>query len=97
VALTEFGKKFVTAMPSEKKLMLRKAIMNVEPFATLFKLIKSKKEFSAEELFEGLSRIKDLSEEYRNPEQIHQLLLEWLLYTEAVEYDGEEKKFLTKS
>ncbi len=97
VALTEFGKKFVTAMPSEKKLMLRKAIMNVEPFATLFKLIKSKKKFSAEELFEGLSKIKDLSEEYRNPEQVHHLLLEWLLYTEAVEYDGEEKKFLTKS
>ncbi|MCD6341828.1 MAG: AAA-associated domain-containing protein [Thaumarchaeota archaeon] len=96
VALTELGKKLVNAMPSQKKLLLRNAILNVEPFATAFKLIKSRKEFSAEELFEELSKVKELSEEYRNPEQIHRMLLEWLLYTETVKYNGEEKRFLVK-
>ncbi len=97
VALTALGRKFITAMPSEKKLMLRRALMNVEPFYTLFRLIKSRREFTAEELFENLSGDKDLSEEYRDPEQIHQMLLQWLLYTEAVKYDGEEKRFFVKS
>ncbi|HDD40666.1 MAG: hypothetical protein DRN65_00985 [Thaumarchaeota archaeon] len=97
VVLTELGEKLVKAMPSEKKLLLRNAILNVEPFATAFKLIKSRKEFSAEELFEELSKVKELGEEYRDPEQIHHMLLEWLLYTETVRYNGDEKKFQVKS
>ena len=97
VSLTDLGKKFVAATPSERKLMLRESLMKVEPFYTLFKIIKSRKEFTAEELYEDLSENKDLSEEYRDPGQIHQMLLQWLLYTETVKYDGEEKKFFVKS
>ena len=97
VALTSLGEKFVKATSSERKLMLREALMNVEPFYTIFKIIKSRREFTAEELFEDLSEDKDLVEEYRGPEQIHQMLLQWLLYTETVKYDGEEKRFYVKS
>ncbi len=96
VFLTDLGRRFVKARSSDKKLILRSALKNVEPFATLFKLIKSRDEFTAEELFEDLSKIRDLSEEYRNPEEIHHMFLEWLLFTELVDYDGEEKKFKVK-
>lgn len=97
VILTDLGEKMVKATPSRRKLLLRKTISNVEPFATALKLIKSRKEISAEELFEELGKVKELGEEYRDPEQIHQMLLEWLLYTETVKYDGDEKKFQLKS
>lgn len=97
VMLTDLGDKLVKAAPSRRKLILRKVIANVEPFATAFKLIKSRREISAEELFEELGKIRELGEEYKDPEQIHQMLLEWLLYTETVKYDGDEKKFQLKS
>lgn len=97
VMLTELGEKLVKSTPSRRKFILGKAIANVEPFATAFKLIRSRKEISAEELFEELGDIKELIEEYKDPEQIHQILLEWLLYTETVKYDGDEKKFRLKS
>jgi len=94
--LTELGKKFIKCDPSRKKLMLRESLRKVEPFATAFKLAKSRGEFSAEELFEELSKIKELREEYSDPEQIHSMLLEWLLYTESIRYNGEDKTFLKK-
>ncbi|MCS7132444.1 MAG: AAA-associated domain-containing protein [Nitrososphaeria archaeon] len=97
VVLTDLGEKLVKAAPSRRKLILRKSISNVEPFATAFKLIKSKKEISAEELFEELGKVRELVEEYKDPEQVHQMLLEWLLYTEVVKYNGDEKKFQQKS
>ena len=96
ISLTDLGKKFVKARPSQKKLILREALRKVEPFATVFKLIESRKEFTAEDLFEELSNIRELSEEYRNPEEIHHMLLEWLLFTEMVDYNGDEKKFIVK-
>ena len=96
ISLTELGRKFVKARPSVKKLILRDALRRVEPFATVFKLIESKKEFTAEELFESLSSIREFSVEYRNPEDVHHMLLEWLLFTELVDYDGDEKKFIVK-
>lgn len=96
IALTELGKEFVRARSDQRKLILRDALRNVEPFATIFKLVEEKEEFTAEELFEKISEVKGLSEEYRNPDEIHRMLLEWLLYTELVEYDGEEKTFKVK-
>ena len=94
--LTELGKEFIKCDPSRKKLMLRESLRRVEPFATAFKLAKSRGEFSAEELFEELSKIKELRGEYSDPEQIHSMLLEWLLYTESIRYNGEDKTFLKK-
>lgn len=94
--LTEKGKKFVTSTSSMKKLMLREAILNVEPFATALKLAKSQEEFSAEELVKELEKRNIVEEEYEDPEQVHSMLLEWLLYTESINYNGEEKKFSEK-
>jgi len=94
--LTELGKKFVKCDPSRKKLMLREALRKIEPFATAFKLAKSRGEFSAEELFKELSKVKEFREEYSDPEQIHSMLLEWLLYTESIRYNGEDKTFIKK-
>jgi NitT/TauT family transport system ATP-binding protein len=96
IALTELGREFVRARPDQKKLILRDALRNVEPFATIFKLVEGREEFTAEELFEEFSKISGLSEEYRDPEEIHRMLLEWLLYTELVEYNGEKKTFKVK-
>lgn len=96
VSLTDLGKRFVRARSDQKKLILRDALRNVEPFATIFKLVEEKEEFTAEDLFEELSEMSDLNEEYRDPEEIHHMLLEWLLYTELVEYDGEERTFKVK-
>ena len=96
ITLTNLGSKFVRARSSDKKLILRDALKRVEPFATLFRLIRSRKEFTAEELFEDLMKSRELSEEYRDPEEIHHMLLEWLLFTELVDYDGDEKKFIMK-
>ncbi len=96
IALTNLGKEFIKARSDQKKLILRDALKQVEPFATIFKLVEEKEEFTAEDLFEEISRISGLSEEYRNPEEIHHMLLEWLLYTELVEYNGEDKTFKVK-
>lgn len=96
--LTELGKKFVMSTPSERKLMLREAIKQVEPFATALKLAQSRKEFSAEDLLAELDKVrKPEEEEYENPEELHSLLLEWLLYTESILYNGEDKKFSKKN
>lgn len=94
--LTERGREFVASSPSKKKLMLREAIAKLEPFATALKLAKSREEFSAEELVEELSKLNIPEEEYEDPEQIHSMLLEWLLYTESINYNGEDKKFSEK-
>lgn len=96
IALTELGMEFMRARPDQKKLILRNALRHVEPFTTIFKLVEEREEFTAEELFEELSKVRGFSEEYRDPGEIHKMLLEWLLYTEFVEYDGEEKTFKVK-
>jgi len=97
ITLTSLGKRFISSSPSKKKLMLRDLLKRVEPFATAFKLTKAKREFSANELFKELNKVKELREEYSDPNQIHSMLLEWLLYTEAIRYNGEEKTFSGKS
>lgn len=96
VVLTEKGKKFVTSTSSMRKLILREAILNIEPFATALKLARSREEFSAEELVKELEKMNVIEKEYEDPEQVHRMLLEWLLYTESINYDGERKKFSTR-
>jgi len=76
---------------------LREAIKELEPFATALRMAQSGKEFSAEELLNELDR-EGISEEeeFSDPEQLHKMLLEWLLYTETIKYNGEDKKFSKK-
>jgi len=94
--LTEAGKKFVQATPSKKKLILRDAIKNIEPFATALKLAHKSGEFTKEELINELNNKKFFEEEFPDIEQFYSFILEWLLYTEAIHYKGEEKKFYKK-
>lgn len=94
--LTEEGRKFVHAHPSKKKLMLREAIRNIEPFATALKLAQKSGEFTREELINELDDKKFFEEEFPDIDQFYAFILEWLLYTEAIHYKGEEKKFYKK-
>ena len=91
--LTEKGRELVRSTPSKRKLILRKPIEGLEPFSTALRLARQRGEFSAEELVEELSKLNIPEEEYEDPEQIHSMLLEWLLYTESIGYNGEEKRF----
>lgn len=95
--LTDKGREFVFAHPSKKKLMLREIIKNIEPFSTLIKLIHEEGEYHIEKLFEDLDKIKLFDEEYIDANTLHLFILEWLLYTEIVEYNGDEKKYFKKS
>ncbi|MEM3819197.1 MAG: AAA-associated domain-containing protein, partial [Nitrososphaerota archaeon] len=94
--LTEEGKKFIQAHPSRKKLMLREAIKNIEPFATALRLAHKTGEFTKEELINELDDKKFFEEESLDIEQFYSFILEWLLYAEAIHYKGEEKKFYKK-
>lgn len=94
--LTEEGKKFVQAHSSRRKLMLREAIKNIEPFATALRLAQKTGEFTKEELINELDDKKFFEEESLDIEQFYSFILEWLLYAEAIHYKGEEKKFYKK-
>ncbi|MCS7125362.1 MAG: AAA-associated domain-containing protein [Aigarchaeota archaeon] len=94
--LTEVGRKFVNAPPSKKKLMLREAIKNIEPFSTALKLAQKDNEFSKEELLNELDKVNFFEEESPDIERFHSFVLEWLLYTETINYSGEDKKFFKK-
>ncbi|MEN2974298.1 MAG: AAA-associated domain-containing protein [Candidatus Caldarchaeales archaeon] len=94
--LTEAGRRFVNASSSKRKLMLREAIKNIEPFSTALKLAQRDNEFSKEELFNELDKMRFFEEEFPDIEQFHSFILEWLLYTEAIHYSGEDKRFFKK-
>lgn len=96
VELTEAGKKFVQAPPSKKKLMLREAIKNIEPIATALKLAHKSGKFTKEELINELNDKKFFEEESPDIEHFNAFILEWLLYTEAIHYKGEEETFYKK-
>jgi len=96
IVLTQTGRKLLTSPPGRRKLILRTAISGVEPFASIFRMMESEGEVSIEEIFDKIMEDKALSEQYSDRGQLHHFLLEWLLYTEVVKYDGDEKTFEIK-
>lgn len=94
--LTEAGKNFVNAPPSKRKLILREAIKDIEPFSTALKLAQKNNEFSKEELLNELAKINYFEGESVEIDQFHSFILEWLLYTETISYSGDDRKFFKK-
>ena len=92
--VTEAGLKALACRSNDQKRVIRERIIKLEPFATALKLAEERPEgFTAEDVAEELSRKKGGNIYAEDPEKLHHLLVEWLLYTEMLDYDGDNRRF----
>ncbi|MDJ0270443.1 MAG: AAA-associated domain-containing protein [Aigarchaeota archaeon] len=92
--VTPLGQKLSNRRSSGKKQILRKEVAKIEPFATAIKLSRELPEgFTAEEVASYLSEKAGISLYAENVEKLHELLVDWLLYAELLEYNGDSKRF----
>ena len=92
--VTEAGLKVLAKRSNDQKQVIKERIVGLEPFATALELAEEKPEgFTAEDVAERLSRKRGGNIYAEDPEKLHQLLVEWLLYTEMLDYDGDNRRF----
>ena len=92
ITLTLFGEGVSLGTIDNKKKILRKKMITIEPFKSAIEYIKENgNELDEKILFEKLNEkftIEDI-------EKFRKLLIGWGNYTETFEYDGEEGVFRT--
>ena len=92
--VTEAGLKVLAKRSNDQKQVIKERIVRLEPFATALRLAEEKPEgFTAEDVAERLSRERGGSVYAEDVEKLHQLLVEWLLYAEMLDYDGDNRRF----
>ncbi|HID04617.1 MAG TPA: hypothetical protein EYH45_03270 [Candidatus Caldiarchaeum subterraneum] len=92
--VTETGLKALSSRSNDQKKVIRDKIVYLEPFATALRLAEERPEgFTAEDVAERLSGVRGGNIYVEDPEKLHQLLVEWLLYTEMLDYDGDNRRF----
>ena len=91
--VTEIGAKLTTSRSDIQKQIIKERISRIEPFATALQLAEESPEgFTAEDVAEKLSK-KGNKYCIDNIDELHELLVDWLLYTELLEYDGDSRTF----
>ena len=90
VQLTVFGEALNLGTIDDKKRVLRKQIVKIEPFKSVLMLIKKTGSATKKDILEKL-RLKDMVIE--DETRFHRLLLAWGGYTEIFEYDGVKQVF----
>ena len=94
IALTELGRKALTARMGERKKVLREQLHSLEPFADIANLLNEKKEFSRIDLGRFVDRKfehgGDLGRSVR-------LIISWGVFTGIFDYDGESGRLIPKN
>ncbi|MCS6784541.1 MAG: AAA-associated domain-containing protein [Candidatus Caldarchaeum sp.] len=95
---TALGIKVSKSLAKGKKKILREQLPSLEPFATALVLARDNpKGFSLEDLLNRLSANPDLVEYSENGEKLRELLMDWMIYTELLSYDGNTGLFKLKA
>ncbi|MEM4384526.1 MAG: AAA-associated domain-containing protein, partial [Candidatus Caldarchaeum sp.] len=77
-----------------KKKILKEQLPHLEPFRTIIELAKTKpKGFNIEDLINVLANKTELVEYTQEPEKLRELILDWLIYSEILSYDGDKGLF----
>ena len=92
--VTPLGVRVSRSLAKGKKKILKEQLPLLEPFNTAMKLAKEKPEgFKTEELAAELSANEKLANYVEHIEVLHELLVDWMLYTELLSYDGDSRVF----
>lgn len=95
---TALGIKVSKSLAKGKKKILREQLPSLEPFSTAMDLAKDNpKGFSLEDLVNRLSSQPELVEYVENSEKLKELLMDWMIYTELLSYDGNKGLFKLKA
>lgn len=95
---TALGIKVSKSLAKGKKKILREQLPSLEPFSTAMGLAKDNpKGFSLEDLVNRLSSQPELVEYAENSEKLKELLMDWMIYTELLSYDGNKGLFKLKA
>jgi len=93
-SVTPLGQKLSRSMATGKKKLLREEVVKLEPFSTALRLSRERKDgFTADDLALELSKNEKLGVYAERTQELHELLVDWLLYTELLDYDGGQKRF----
>ncbi len=94
IALTEMGRKALTARMVERKKLVRDQLRSLEPFADITSLLHEKKELSRIDLGRFVDRKfehgGDIGRSVR-------LIISWGVFTGLFDYDGESGKLVLKA
>lgn len=90
VQLTVYGEALDLGTISDKKAIIKKRIVVVEPFKTILQQLKKKQTLKYSEIIEVLNSNEFLVED---KQRFHKILLSWGNYSEIFEYDGENTSF----
>ncbi|MEM0441416.1 MAG: AAA-associated domain-containing protein [Candidatus Caldarchaeum sp.] len=95
---TALGIKVSKSLAKGKKRILREQLPNIEPFSTALLLAKENpRGFSIDDLVNKLSTSSELVEYAENGEKLRELLMDWMIYTELLSYDGNKGLFKLKA
>ena len=94
IALTDLGRKALTARMNERKKIVRDQLHSLEPFADIARLLREKKELSRIDLGRFVDRKfehgSDLGRSVR-------LIISWGVFTGIFDYNGESGKLIPKN
>ncbi len=95
---TPLGVRVSRSLAKGKKKILKEQLPQMEPFTTAMRLAKEKPEgFTTEDLASALSANEKLAGYSERIDTLHELLVDWMLYTELLSYDGDSRLFKTRS
>lgn len=89
IQLSVFGEALNLGTIDDKKRILRKQLLNIEPFKTVIALIKKEKEVDEKKIVDHL-RVNHIIDDVS---RFHKLFLSWCGYAEIIEYDGKRQRF----
>ncbi len=96
--VTQLGIKVSKSLAKGKKKILKERLPSIEPFSTAIALAKEKtKGFSIEDLVDRLSKEPALVEYAENVEKLRELVMDWMIYTEILTYNGDTGLFKLKA
>ncbi|MCS6769058.1 MAG: AAA-associated domain-containing protein [Candidatus Caldarchaeum sp.] len=91
---TPLGIKVSKSLSKGKKRILREQVPALEPFNTALTLAKERpKGFSIEDLMNRLSTNPSLVEYAENSDKLRELMMDWMIYTELLSYEGDSGLF----
>ena len=88
VQLTLFGEAVNLGTIDDKKKVLRKQLIKLEPFKTILQLIKKEGQVYEKEI---IAHLKSHGMVIEDTQRFHKLMLTWGGYTEIFEYDGSKQ------
>ncbi|MEM1943016.1 MAG: AAA-associated domain-containing protein [Candidatus Caldarchaeum sp.] len=91
---TQLGIKVSKSLSKGKKRILKEQVPHLEPFSTALNLARDMPGgFSIDDLVNRLSSDPNLVQYTEDTEKLRELLMDWMIYTELLSYDGNSGLF----